>query len=175
MTHPAAASRGPRVVVITGPSGAGKTTAGSALAQSLGWRFIEADDYHPPANIARMASGHALTDADRAPWLAALRQVIERVLASDDHAVLACSALAERYREALAPADSPAGAVRFILLVVPEAVLEARVAHRTGHFMPASLVPSQLATLERTDDELQVDGTQAPDAIVREIRQRLGL
>ena len=164
-----------RVIVVTGPSGVGKTTVGTALADALGWDFIEGDDYHPRANIARMASGHALSDADRAPWLAALERVIGGVIDTGGHAVLACSALAQRYREALVPPHSPAGAVAFILLDAPRDVLEARVANRPGHFMPASLVPSQLATLERTDDELVVDATRAPDAIVREIRKRLGL
>jgi gluconokinase len=153
------------VVVVMGVSGAGKTTIGRALAAALGWPFVEADELHPAANVAKMARGEPLDDADRAPWLDA---VAARMRALGD-GVVACSALRVRYRDVLRIRDD----VRFVLLEVPEAELERRVAARKGHFMPASLLPSQLATLERTDDLLVVDGGQPVDAQVAAIRSTL--
>ncbi len=164
----------PRVIVVMGVSGAGKTTVGRALAAALGWPFVEGDDYHPASNVDKMRHGIPLTDADRAPWLARLREVIEEVIARGGHTVIACSALRESYRRALQPRDAPAGTVRFVLLDVPEAVLRSRLEHRVGHYMPASLLGSQLATLERPADALCVDGTLPPDEIVRRIRESSG-
>lgn len=157
----------PAVIIVMGVSGAGKTTVGRALARRLGWQFIEGDDFHPAANIETMAAGHALTDADRAPWLAALRGKIEQIMRSGAHAVIACSALKHDYRKALAGRDSDA--VRFVQLDVPRAVLEQRLAHRHGHFMPASLLDSQLATLEESTTALRVDGTQPVEVLVDQI------
>ncbi len=165
----------PRVIVVMGVSGAGKTTVGRALAAALGWPFVEGDDYHPTSNVEKMRHGIPLTDADRAPWLARLRDVIEDVIARDGHAVIACSALREAYRRALQPRDAPPGTVRFVLLDVPADVLHARLEHRVGHYMPASLLGSQLATLERPNDALCVDGTLPPDEIVRRIREDAGV
>jgi len=153
------------IVVVMGVSGTGKTTIGRALAAALGWPFVEADELHPAANVAKMARGEPLDDADRAPWLDA---VAARMRVLDD-GVVACSALRARYRDVLRVRDD----VRFVLLEVPEAELQRRLAGRTGHFMPASLLPSQLATLERTDDLLLVDGAQPPDEQVAAIRSAL--
>jgi carbohydrate kinase (thermoresistant glucokinase family) len=147
-----------------GVSGSGKTTVGTALAKRLGWLFIEGDDFHPAANVAKMAAGHPLTDADRAPWLAALRQRIEEALASGESAVIACSALKHTYRSVLA-GDDPES-VRFVQLDVPIEVLRERLAHRQGHFMPVSLLESQLQTLESSKTALRVDGTQPVERIV---------
>jgi carbohydrate kinase (thermoresistant glucokinase family) len=111
-----------------------------------------------------MAAGHPLTDADRAPWLAALRARIEETLANGGSAVIACSALKHAYRKALARDDGDE--VRFVQLDVPIEVLRERLAHRGGHFMPVSLLESQLATLESSSSAMHVDGTLPVDRIV---------
>jgi len=125
-----------------GVSGAGKTTVGIALAGRLGLPFEDADGLHPAANVAKMASGIPLTDEDRAPWLAI---VGKRIAASPDGIVMACSALREIYRDQIRESAPEA---LFVLLTVDESTLTDRVANRQGHFMPASLVHSQLDTLE---------------------------
>ena len=155
------------IVVVMGVAGAGKTTVGEALAAALGWPFVEADELHPAANVDKMRRGEPLDDADRAPWLDA---VAARMRALPD-AVVACSALRERYRAVLRVRPD----VRFVLIDVPRALLEARLAARRGHFMPPSLLPSQLATLERTKDLLIVDGAEPPSAQVAAIRAALRL
>src|SRR4051812_31135986 len=103
-----------RIVIVMGVSGAGKTTVGRALADQLGWPFIEGDDFHDAASIAAMAAGHPLTDADRAPWLAALRRKIDEILDAGRRAVIACSALKHSYRSVLVGRD--AETVRFVYL-----------------------------------------------------------
>ena len=167
------------VVVIMGPAGAGKTTVGVALAAALGWRFADADDFHSPENVARLARGDALTDEQRAPWLAALAADIARTIAARSPMVLACSALKRRYRDRLVPVGDAAEAVRFVYLKVSTAELEDRLEHRTGHFATEALLPSQLATLEEPAlDEpgtLWVDGEQPPTTIVSTIRSALAL
>ena len=135
-------SRGAPQIVVMGVSGAGKTTVGIALAERLGLRFEDADALHPAANVAKMAAGTPLTDADRAPWLQIVGQ---RIAASPDGIVMACSALREIYRDQIRAAAPEAV---FVLLTVDESTLTDRVANRPGHFMPASLVHSQLDTLE---------------------------
>lgn len=126
-----------------GVSGAGKTTLGRALAQALGWRFVEGDDLHPPANVAKMRSGTPLTDEDRAPWIAAIgRELAQRGAAG---VVVSCSALRRKHRDALRAA---AGDLVFVLPVLTREALESRMAARTSHFMPASLLDSQLLTYE---------------------------
>ena len=138
------------LVVVMGVSGAGKSTVGIALAGLLGVGFVDADALHPPANVAKMAAGTPLTDADRWPWLdrvgAALADARETGL------VVACSALKRAYRDRIRVV---APAVQFAHLTVPRSTLDARVAERPGHFMPASLLDSQLETLEPLEpDEL---------------------
>ena len=125
-----------------GVSGAGKSTVGASLASILNLPFVDADDLHPDANVAKMAVGHPLTDDDRWPWLALVGQ---RLADAPDGLVIACSALRRSYRDAI---REWAPDTRFVLLEVSRATLEARVADRPGHFMPASLLESQLATLE---------------------------
>ncbi len=165
----------PRVVIVMGVAGAGKTLVGSTLARTLGWSFYDADDYHSAENVAKMHHGIGLTDADRAPWLATLRDLIDHVIRDGRSAVLACSALKEAYRETLTPADAPAGTVRFVYLDVPADVLRERLEHRAHHYAPPELLGSQLATLEPPRDAIRVDGTLPPDAIVRAARAALGV
>ena len=130
------------LLVVMGVSGSGKTTVGIALAAALGVPFRDADDLHPAANVAKMAAGIALTDDDRMPWLAL---VGAELAVAPDGLVIACSALKKTYRRAILAA---APSVRFVFLDGSRELLESRVQLRVGHFMPASLLDSQLATLE---------------------------
>jgi gluconokinase len=135
----------PSVLVVMGVAGAGKSTVGRALAERLGWRYLEADDLHSPANVEKMRSGTPLTDADRAPWLAAVAEVIGGWLAQGASGVAACSALKRAYRERLAGGRDE---VRFVYLEGSEATLRARLEARRGHYFPPALLASQLADLE---------------------------
>lgn len=132
----------PRVVVM-GVSGCGKSTVGQALAARLGVPFIEGDALHPGANVAKMAAGVPLTDDDRRDWLAAIATQLAE--SATTGAVVACSALKRRYRDQLRAA---APGLRLVHLAGPEPLLARRLAARSGHYMPPSLLPSQLATLE---------------------------
>jgi gluconokinase len=165
----------PRVIVVMGVSGAGKTEVGRALAAALHWTFHDADEYHSEANIAKMHRGEGLTDADRAPWLAKLHALVADAIASKKSCVLACSALKESYRDELRPENASSGDVRFVYLDVPREVLEERLRHRHGHFAPPALLGSQLATLEKPHDAVWVDGTCSPAEIVEVVRHRLGV
>lgn len=131
------------VVVVMGVSGAGKSTVASLLAGRLGWDFIEGDGLHPAANVAKMAAGHPLTDEDREPWLAAVARWIDGELGAGRRGVITCSALRRSYRDRLRRPE-----VLFVYLDVARTELEKRLARRTGHYMPASLLASQLAALE---------------------------
>jgi gluconokinase len=132
-------------IVVMGVSASGKTVVGQALADRLAVPFVDGDALHPPANVEKMAAGHPLDDADRAPWL---DRVAAWLAQHEAGGVVACSALKRRYRDRLRR-DAPDAI--FVLLDPPAAVLRARISHRPGHFMPASLLDSQLATLERPD------------------------
>jgi gluconokinase len=132
------------IVVLMGVCGCGKTTTGRALAGEMGWPFLDADDFHPEGNVAKMRAGIPLTDDDRWPWLDRLASELAAINAGGAHAVLACSALRQAYRDRLARA----GDVRFVHLHGDRATLASRLAARPGHYMPASLLDSQLATLE---------------------------
>jgi len=146
-----------------GATGVGKTTVGSALAQMLDVPFVDADDLHPAANVAKMSRGEPLDDADRALWLDA----VGRWLAAHPDGVAACSALRRRYRDVL---RSHAPEVRFLHLVGAADTLRPRLEQRPGHFMPGSLVASQLATLEPLgpdEDGLELDCTQPVEQIAR--------
>jgi len=158
-------------VVVMGVSGCGKTTVGRLLAQHLGVPFIEGDELHPPRNVALMASGVALNDEDRAGWLDAVAAELAR---RPEGAVASCSALRRRYRDQLRQAVP---ALRFVYLRGERSLLEERLAQRRGHYMPASLLESQLQTLEPPSaDErpLELDFTEPPEALARRAAQSLG-
>jgi gluconokinase len=162
------------VVILMGVAGSGKTVIGRALAAAAGLPFVDADDYHSAANVAKMRTGTPLDDADRAPWLAALHALVARAIDRRESLVLACSALKQRYRQVLAGDLRP---VRFVHLTAPEAVLRARLATRPDHFARPNLLESQLATLEppSPDSALIVDATMQETAIVKHIHRELGL
>lgn len=155
-----------------GVCGAGKSRLGPLLAERLGAVFDDADDHHLPQNRAKLASGAPLTDDDRRPWYAVLRQRIVDVRAEGKKHVLACSALHSGLRSWLR-GDDPPEAIRFILLESPREVIEARMNSREGHFMPASLVESQFATLEITPDLLRIPNHRQPDEVVTIILSHL--
>ena len=149
-----------------GVTGAGKTTVGRLLASDLGYEFLDADDYHPPANVAKMRAGQPLTDDDRWPWLRRLNEVLRGRAA----AVVACSALKEAYRTVLMRGLPDA---RLVYLRGTRGVIAARLAERRGHYMNPALLDSQFATLEEPRDAIVVDVDQAPEAIAASIRARL--
>jgi len=159
------------ILVLMGVCGSGKTTVGEALAASLGCAFLDADDFHPPANVAKMASGQPLTDDDRWPWLDRIVAELSRILARGDNAVLACSALKQSYRERL----QRAGDVRIVYLKGDAATISARLASRQHEYMPPSLLPSQFAALEEPDDALVVDIREPVSSQVRYIRDAFAL
>lgn len=155
--------------VVMGVSGCGKSTVGQRLAQALGLRYLEADEFHPAANVARMAAGVALTDDDRREWLQRLSERLARARIAHEGVVLACSALKRSYRDVL---RSGAPALQLVHLQGSRELLAARLAARQDHYMPASLLDSQLATLQtpRPDEHALVfDVAQAPEDIVAAI------
>jgi gluconokinase len=154
-----------------GTTGSGKTTVGEVLARRIGWLFLDADDFHSPANKEKMHRGIALTDADRGPWLAAIHEELVRREREGCNVVLACSALKQEYREELRAGLE----MQVVYLKGSEAVLRAHIEERHGHFAGESLLPSQLATLEEPIDALVVDVSHTPEEIVAEICARLKL
>lgn len=161
------------VLVMMGVSGSGKTTIAAGVAERLGWTLLEGDSFHPPANVAKMAAGHPLTDEDRWPWLHAIAAAIDEKRAAGASAVVACSALKHAYRDILV-GDRPD--VLLVYLQGSRALIGQRIAARKGHYMPASLLDSQFATLEEpAPDEhaLIVSVDAAPDAIVEEVLRQV--
>ena len=150
-----------------GVSGCGKTTIGRLLAERLGVSFLDGDDFHPPENTARMRAGLPLEDSHRQPWL----ERLAAELAGRDGVVLACSALKARYRAILAGRGAKPV---FIHLSAPPEVIAARLAKRQGHFMPASLLDSQFATLEPPSGAITVDAAAPPESVLAAILYRLG-
>jgi carbohydrate kinase (thermoresistant glucokinase family) len=169
---PAANTHGPRVIVLMGVAGSGKTTIGLKLAGGLHWKFRDADEFHPPENVAKMSAGSPLTDRDRAPWLAAIRRYIDERLAGGESAVVTCSALREDYRRLLVADPTK---VKLVHLAGDYALILRRLAERQGHFMKPEMLQSQFAALETPHDALTIDVALSPDAIVAEIRQALSL
>jgi gluconokinase len=161
------------VIVMMGPAGAGKSTVGTALAQRLEWAFVDADEHHPPANIAKMERGLPLDDSDRVGWLATLHAIVARAIDRREPLVLACSALTARHRELIA---DDLRSVRFVYLKTSPVVLRARLADRRGHFAKADLLDSQLAVFEEPGaDALTLDGAADIDTIVGHIRLEFGV
>jgi gluconokinase len=161
------------VLVLMGVSGCGKSTVGGILAGRLGWDLGEGDDLHPPENVAKMAAGHALTDEDRWPWLDRVAEWIRERTDAGRPGIITCSALKRSYRDVLR-GDS----VVFVYLRGTREQIAERLAKRHGHYMPASLLDSQFATLEEpTEDErrLVIDIGPAPGVQADEIVERLGL
>ena len=153
------------IVVLMGVSGSGKSTVGAALAVALGWPLIDADDLHPPENVAKMAAGVPLTDEDRWPWLDRVVAELRRITADGTNVILACSALKHVYRDRLAAA----GDVRFVHLRGDPETIGKRLASRHHRYMPAALLGSQFAALEAPDDAIDVDVAMSVDAQVRMI------
>jgi gluconokinase len=160
------------VVIIFGVSGAGKTTIGHLLAQELGWRFYEADDFHPRANIEKMREGVPLTDEERWPWLESLRALVNRCIAAGEDAVLACSALKKAYRRYLrVNAD-----VKLVFLRGNYELIANQLRHRRGHFMNPALLQSQFADLEEpqaTEGSIVIELGRGPQKLMQEIKKKL--
>ena len=155
-----------------GVAGSGKSVIGAAFADALGVEFVEGDDYHPAENVRRMASGIPLTDADRAGWLSALAERLREAKDAGVGLVMSCSALKRSYRNVL---RSGSPDVQFIFLRGPRALIAERLAHRRGHYMPAALLDSQMATLEKPSPDERawvVDISEAPRDIVAALVRR---
>lgn len=159
-------------VVVMGVSGSGKSTVGELLAAQLGWRFYDGDHFHPPENVAKMAAGIPLDDADREGWLGALAALIRRGLEAGESGVIACSALKEKYRDILRVDDAQ---VQFVYLRGTFEVIWARMQRRQNHYMKAQMLQSQFAALEDPVGVLTCDITAPPAQIVAAIIQGLAL
>jgi gluconokinase len=158
------------IIVLMGVSGSGKTTVGQELANRLGWKLLDADDYHPPANIEKMSRGVPLEDADRWPWLDRLNGMMREADARGESTLLACSALKARYRERL---GAGLGDVRWVYLKGDFALIESRLLARKGHYMKAGLLQSQFAALEEPGDALVIDIAEAPAQIAARLAKQL--
>jgi carbohydrate kinase (thermoresistant glucokinase family) len=158
------------IILVMGVSGSGKSTIGLALAAALGWRYLDADDFHPPENVAKMAAGVPLDDADRAPWLEKMNQALVAIDSQGASAVLGCSALKETYRKKLRAGLT---GLAVVYLRGDAALIRERVGARQHRYMPASLLDSQFAALEAPADAIAVDVAQPVEDSVAEILARL--
>lgn len=160
------------VVILMGVSGVGKTTVGTRLAEAFDWEFADADEFHPDANIEKMSRGEALTDADRWPWLRAIRDFVRERLANDESAVVTCSALKGAYRDVLLDGNEEA---KLVYLRGSYDLIQRRLESREGHFFDADLLDSQFEALEEptSDEALIVDVDGSPDAVVHTIANNL--
>jgi len=159
------------IIILMGVSGSGKTTVGRLLSQELGWKFYDADDFHPQANIDKMQQGIPLDDADRRPWLEKLREMVRTCLDRSESAILACSALKEAYREYLLIDPQ----VVLVYLQGSPDLLRERLKQRRGHFMNPQLLDSQFAALEEPQHAVVIDVTPSPPIIVQSIRKNLAI
>lgn len=160
-----------KVVVLMGVAGSGKTTIGRQLAEEVGWKFFDADDFHPSASVDKMSRGIPLSDADRLPWLESLRDLIRERLDRGEGAVLACSALKHSYRSYLLLDPR----VKLVYLKGDYALIEERIRARQAHYMTPGMLQSQFEALEEPEVESHLDISSHPEEIVKEIRNRLGV
>jgi gluconokinase len=158
------------LVLVMGVAGSGKTTIGRALADRLGWLFCDADDFHPPENVAKMSRGEPLDDADRAPWLAAVSDRVERERALGRSVVLACSALKPAYRQRLGVGQPN---VFVVHLRGSSELIGQRLRARTGHFAKEQLLASQFDALEPPLDAIDVSAADTPDQVLAQVLERL--
>jgi carbohydrate kinase (thermoresistant glucokinase family) len=166
--------RQPCVLILMGVSGTGKTAVAEALVARLHWTFQEGDEMHPPENVAKMHDGTPLTDADRWPWLDRIAAWIDARLTAGENGIVTCSALKRAYRDRLIGARQ---GVRLVYLHGSRELLAARLAARKGHFFPAKLLDSQLATLEppgADEDAISLDVAASPDELARQAIAGLG-
>ena len=159
------------IILLMGPAGSGKTTVGELLASQLGWEFADGDEFHSAGNVEKMARGEGLGDAERVPWLEAIREVMMRWEAQGRNGVVACSALKESYREILRYGAS----VKLVYLKGAYELLRERLRSRKGHYAGAQLLASQLADLEEPAEAITIDASLSPEEIVARIRKQLGL
>ncbi len=168
-------SETPCALVVMGVSGSGKSTIADHLARRLGWVYEDGDRFHPASNVTKMSAGHPLTDEDRRPWLQAIAGEIDRLAVTGERAVIACSALKRAYRDILVHGRED---VRIVFLDGTQDLIAARLAARKGHFMPAGLLASQFATLERpgpNERPIMVSIDAPVEAIVDDIVSQLNL
>jgi gluconokinase len=162
----------PQAVILMGVAGSGKTAVGMQVAQKLNWIFLDADNFHPPANIEKMKHGIPLNDEDRAPWLQRLHDELQHQMAEGHSVILACSALKESYRKVLRDEVSPP---TFVYLDVDLQTIRDRLQHRTAHFFPKELMESQFAALEKPKDAIIIDARKPLAAVVDQVIHSLGV
>lgn len=162
-------------IVVMGVSGSGKTSLAQLLSEQLGWPYAEADEFHPAENIAKMSAGHALNDVDRWPWLRSIRDWMSAHAENGTGTIVTCSALKHVYRDLLREAR---GRVVFVHVKAPAEVIQDRLDHREGHFMPPSLLPSQFATIEELapdEDGFNIENNTTPADLAQRTLAALGL
>jgi gluconokinase len=153
-----------------GVAGSGKTAVGKQVAEKLDWIFLDADDFHPPANIEKMKHGIPLNDEDRAPWLQRLHDELQNQMAEGHSVILACSALKESYRKVLRDEATPP---KFVYLDVDPQTIQDRLQHRTAHFFPKELMESQFAALEKPKDAIIIDARKSLEEVVEQVIEAL--
>lgn len=161
--------RRPTILILMGVTGSGKTTIGRMFAESVGWKYFDADDFHPAANIEKMKRGVPLTDADRKPWLSRLRELISQCIERNENAAIGCSALKASYWKLLSIDES----VEIVYLKGAPDVIRQRLRSRTGHYMNPDLLDSQFQTLEEPEDTLTIDVGLTPAEIIARIKEHL--